>query len=90
MVGLSGLMVKLSSIETLSLIFRQVRIVSKPFTKVTGTGSKPEVVNNETYESIFAAIVLSDSALMSLETPLLSYTMETFRKADRTGSMIVM
>ena len=45
MVGLSGLMVKLSSIETLSLIFRQVRIVSKPFT--AGTGSKPEE-NNET------------------------------------------
>ena len=47
MVGLSGLMVKLSSIETLSLIFRQVRIVSKPFIKVAGTGSKPEV-NKET------------------------------------------
>ena len=43
MVGLSGLMVKLSSIETLSLIFRQVRIVSKPFTKTQGTGSKLEV-----------------------------------------------
>ena len=48
MVGLSGLMVKLSSIETLSLIFRQVRIVSKPFNKTEGTGSEPEV-NNETF-----------------------------------------
>ena len=36
-------------------------------------------------QSIYAAIVLSDSALMSLETPLLSYTMETFRKTDRIG-----
>ena len=49
MVGLSGLMVKLSSIETLSLIFRQVRIVSKPFNKTEGTGSEPEV-NNETLQ----------------------------------------